>query len=154
MSAANDIPTDVILADHREMIRGMSDKEAVESLCAILDDLFDPSLDDVWDYISKYKMTTLEARLCHALRSRPGRTITKEGLLAIVYSDRLDSDWPATKIIDVFVCKVRRKLKETNAPFEIETVWGMGYRAKEVLSDEDFLLAVNGEDGGSHAAAQ
>lgn len=152
MIATHDIPTDVVMADHREMIKGMGDKEAIESLCLILDGLFDPTLDDVWEYITTYGMTTLEAKLVHALRSRPGRTISKEGLVAIIYSDRIDSEWPAVKIIDVFVCKVRKKLRDGGADFEIETVWGMGYRA--VTASDEALLASMAEEEATDAAAQ
>jgi two-component system cell cycle response regulator CtrA len=37
-------------------------------------------------------------------------------------------DEPELKIIDVFICKVRKKLAEAGAPKLIETVWGRGYR--------------------------
>ena len=36
-------------------------------------------------------------------------------------------DEPEMKIIDVFICKLRRKLSEAGAPQLIETVWGRGY---------------------------
>lgn len=50
---------------------------------------------------------------------------TKEAIMFHIYSDR-PNDVPEIKIVDVFVCKVRRKLK----PFDIsiQTIWGIGYR--------------------------
>lgn len=47
---------------------------------------------------------------------------TKEMLLNDLYAGR---DEPELKIVDVFVCKVRRKLGEHHPM--IETVWGRGY---------------------------
>lgn len=51
---------------------------------------------------------------------------TKEALLSTMYGHRPDQDEPQIKIIDVFVCKARKKLKRFG--LEIETVWGHGYR--------------------------
>lgn len=49
---------------------------------------------------------------------------TKEAMLSHLYSDR-PNDVPELKIVDVFICKMRRKLQ----PFgiTIDTVWGRGY---------------------------
>ena len=46
-----------------------------------------------------------------------------------MYTEGID-DEPEVKIIDVFVCKLRRKLSEMHPDAEkfIETVWGRGYR--------------------------
>lgn len=59
------------------------------------------------------------------LARRRGVTLTKEMFLAHLYAGR---DEPEMKIIDVFICKIRRKLAEAGAPGVIETVWGRGYR--------------------------
>ena len=54
-----------------------------------------------------------------------GRLLGKDQILLHIYSDRPDSP-PEIKIIDVFVCKLRKKIK----PFGvlITTVWGRGYQ--------------------------
>jgi two-component system cell cycle response regulator CtrA len=59
------------------------------------------------------------------LASRPGMTMTKPVLMNLLY-DGLDD--PDPKIIDVFICKIRKKLRTAGAPPLIETVWGQGYR--------------------------
>ena len=47
-------------------------------------------------------------------------------------------DEPEIKIIDVFVCKLRKKLSEASGGVNyIETVWGRGYMLKEYESDVD-----------------
>jgi two-component system cell cycle response regulator CtrA len=37
------------------------------------------------------------------------------------------SDDPETKVIDVFICKIRSKLAAAGAPDIIKTIWGKGY---------------------------
>ncbi len=75
------------------------------------------------------ELTGKETLLLLILASAPGRTFSKEGLLAQMYAGGVE-DEPELKIIDVFVCKVRKKLAEIHPDAEglIETVWGRGYR--------------------------
>jgi len=70
-----------------------------------------------------------ENRLIMLLASAPGRILSKEMLLTQMYGDRSEEDEPEMKIIDVFICKARKKLTEfdMNAGKFIETVWGRGY---------------------------
>lgn len=51
----------------------------------------------------------------------------KETFMAALYSDRADA--PHVKVIDVFVCKVRRKLSPLG--IEIKTLFGVGYEMPE-----------------------
>jgi DNA-binding winged helix-turn-helix (wHTH) protein len=54
--------------------------------------------------------------------------VTKEMLLAHLYEGMGE---PAMKIIDVFVCQLRKKLAQaTGGKHYIETVWGRGYRLR------------------------
>jgi two-component system cell cycle response regulator CtrA len=63
------------------------------------------------------------------LSLRRGTTITKEMFLSQLYGGM---DEPEIKIIDVFMCKVRKKLAEaSNGKDYIETVWGRGYLLRE-----------------------
>lgn len=71
-------------------------------------------------------LTVKESRLLGALLERD--IMTKDGLMSALYRD-LGKDEPELKIIDVFVCKIRRKLREAGVEgIRIETVWGQGYR--------------------------
>ncbi len=57
--------------------------------------------------------------------TRAGRCVTKEMILDHCYGGM---DEPEQKIVDVFVCKLRKKLRDAGAPSDfIETVWGRGY---------------------------
>jgi two-component system cell cycle response regulator CtrA len=69
-------------------------------------------------------LTGKEYACLEFLANRRGMTVTKEMFLAHLYGGR---DEPEMKIIDVFICKLRRKLAEAGAPPVIETVWGRGY---------------------------
>jgi two-component system cell cycle response regulator CtrA len=74
-------------------------------------------------------LTSKEYSILELLSLRKGTTLTKEMFLNHLYGG---IDEPELKIIDVFVCKLRKKLS-TAAGGEnyIETVWGRGYVLKE-----------------------
>ncbi len=59
---------------------------------------------------------------------RSGTIIAKESFLSQIYGG---IDEPDIKIIDVFMCKLRRKLAEAGASDVITTVWGRGYIVRD-----------------------
>ncbi len=75
------------------------------------------------------KLTGKEYQILELLALRKGTTLTKEMFLNHLYGGM---DEPEIKIIDVFVCKLRKKLDQaTNGQNCIETVWGRGYTLRE-----------------------
>jgi two-component system cell cycle response regulator CtrA len=71
-------------------------------------------------------LTVKEFDMLELIARARGATVTKAALLARLYDGR---DVPNGKIIDVFVCKLRRKLADANVGGEpIKTVWATGYR--------------------------
>ena len=65
------------------------------------------------------------------LALRKGSTLTKEMFLSHLYSGM---DEPEIKIIDVFICKLRKKLANASGGKNyIETIWGRGYVLREPL---------------------
>ncbi len=81
-------------------------------------------------------LTGKEYQMLELLSLRKGTTLTKEMFLNHLYGGM---DEPELKIIDVFICKLRKKLAEaTDGDNYIETVWGRGY----VLRDPEPVLAV------------
>ena len=78
-------------------------------------------------------LTIRETAVLELLMLRKGLVITKEMLLNHLYGGL---DEPETKIIDVFVCKVRKRLEQAGLRNAIETVWGHGYimRSPAMLS--------------------
>jgi two-component system cell cycle response regulator CtrA len=75
-------------------------------------------------------LTGKEYAILEMLSLRKGMTLTKEMFLTHLYGGR---DEPELKIIDVFVCKLRKKLHLAGAPATgcIETVWGRGYALRD-----------------------
>ena len=70
-------------------------------------------------------LTGKEYQMLELLSLRKGTTLTKEMFLNHLYGGM---DEPELKIIDVFICKLRKKLSEaTGGDSYIETVWGRGY---------------------------
>ena len=72
-----------------------------------------------------------EYGIMELLSLRKGSTLNKDQFLNHLYGG---IDEPELKIIDVFICKLRKKLeKASGGKNYIETVWGRGY----VLRDPD-----------------
>jgi two-component system cell cycle response regulator CtrA len=70
-------------------------------------------------------LTGREYSMLELLSLRKGTTLTKEMFLNHLYGGM---DEPEPKIIDVFICKLRKKLAALNeGNHYIETVWGRGY---------------------------
>jgi two-component system cell cycle response regulator CtrA len=79
------------------------------------------------------RFTAKEYAILELLSLRKGMTIPKEMLLNHLYGGM---DEPEIKIIDVFICKIRKKLRAVGG-CDVETVWGRGY----VLRDEAKLVS-------------
>jgi two-component system, cell cycle response regulator CtrA len=74
-------------------------------------------------------VTGKEYSILELLSLRKGTTLTKEMFLDHLYGGM---DEPELKIIDVFICKLRKKLAQaTGGDHYIETVWGRGYVLKD-----------------------
>jgi two-component system cell cycle response regulator CtrA len=74
-------------------------------------------------------VTAREFQILELLSLRKGTTITKQMFMNHLYGGM---DEPELKIIDVFICKLRRKmLMASDGARHIETVWGGGYMLRE-----------------------
>ena len=74
-------------------------------------------------------LTGKEYQMLELLSLRKGTTLTKEMFLNHLYGGM---DEPELKIIDVFICKLRKKLSVASGGVNyIETVWGRGYVLRE-----------------------
>ncbi len=90
-------------------------------------------------------LTGKEYGILELLSLRKGTTLTKEMFLNHLYGGM---DEPEVKIIDVFICKLRKKLANaTDGSNYIETVWGRGYvlrdpeGAKNQQAEQDAKIA-------------
>ncbi|WP_412058161.1 response regulator transcription factor CtrA [Bartonella sp. DGB2] len=78
-------------------------------------------------------LTGKEYQMLELLALRKGTTLTKEMFLNHLYGGM---DEPELKIIDVFICKLRKKLDAISGGINyIETVWGRGYVLREPHSE-------------------
>ncbi len=79
-------------------------------------------------------LTGKEYGILELLSLRKGTTLTKEMFLNHLYGGM---DEPELKIIDVFVCKLRKKLATASSGENyIETVWGRGYVLRDPQGDD------------------
>ncbi|SPF80811.1 response regulator transcription factor CtrA [Pseudoprimorskyibacter insulae] len=84
---------------------------------------------------SSVHLTGKEYQMLELLSLRKGTTLTKEMFLNHLYGGM---DEPELKIIDVFICKLRKKLCEaTGDTSYIETVWGRGYVLRDPEPQEE-----------------
>lgn len=88
---------------------------------------------------AEWRLTATESRFLSTLLSAPG-VVTKEAL-HVGLSDRDEPD-TELKIVDVIVCKVRKKLTAAmpKGVTAVETVWGRGYQATAALRAQLALL--------------
>jgi two-component system, cell cycle response regulator CtrA len=78
----------------------------------------------------KLHLTAKEYQILALLALRTGSTLTKETFLNHLYGGW--DDEPEAKIIDVFICKLRKKLANASGGQDyIETIWGRGYALRE-----------------------
>jgi two-component system cell cycle response regulator CtrA len=84
-------------------------------------------------------LTGKEYGILELLSLRKGTTLTKEMFLNHLYGGM---DEPELKIIDVFVCKLRKKLTTaTTGENYIETVWGRGYVLRDPMDGRQTATA-------------
>lgn len=95
---------------------------------------FTRPLDNEWIGLA---LTEKERRLLDLLASRRNMTFPKDAIANALYFDSV-SDQPGTKIIDVFVHKIRCKLARADASIWIATTWGVGYRCVNESAREAF----------------
>jgi two-component system cell cycle response regulator CtrA len=88
---------------------------------------------------ARLHLTGKEYAILELLTLRKGTTLTKDMFLSHLYGGM---DEPELKIIDVFICKLRKKLSlACEGENYIETVWGRGYSLVEPLGATALPLA-------------
>ncbi|HTN40885.1 MAG TPA: response regulator transcription factor [Asticcacaulis sp.] len=88
---------------------------------------------------SRVHLTGKEYEMLELLSLRKGTTLTKEMFLNHLYGGM---DEPELKIIDVFICKLRKKLAvAADGNHYIETVWGRGYVLRDPHEQTSIVAA-------------
>ena len=83
-------------------------------------------------------LTGKEYAVLELMVLRKGIVLTKEAFLNHLYGGM---DEPEVKIIDVFICKLRKKLAAAGAGEIIGTVWGRGYTVRDQVAQTDKATA-------------
>ena len=114
---------ETLLAAIRLRAAGVDVARLTEQISLLCRAALTPVPDEGWLSLG---LTRMEVRLMRALAEKPDRMVSKGALMDAMYFDRVQEAEP--KIVDVLVCRIRRKLK--GSAWMIETVWGQGYRAR------------------------
>ncbi len=85
------------------------------------------------------RMTNKEYAILELLVLRKGSVVSKDAFLSHLYGGM---DEPEMKIIDVFVCKVRKKLQAAGASHLLATIWGRGFILRDAEDRPPMLSAV------------
>jgi two-component system cell cycle response regulator CtrA len=88
---------------------------------------------------ARIHLTVKEYAMLELLSLRKGTTLTKEMFLNHMYQG---IDEPEVKIVDVFLCKLRKKISlASDGENYIETVWGRGYMLSDPVAVADKIAA-------------
>ena len=109
VEAPNEKSLEQIIEEQKEMIDYLVGEDP-EQVCAV---------------IEEFDLTPYEAKFFTVMHNSIGRLLSKETILRRIYHGRSADEHPYEKIVDVYVCKVRKKVSHK---FLIQTVWGEGYR--------------------------
>lgn len=95
-------------------------------------------------------LTGKEYAMLEILSLRRGNTLTKEMFLNHLYNGM---DEPEAKIIDVFICKIRKKIMDaTGGDNYIHTEWGRGYVLRPPEGEEEATPAISAKEEAPRAA--
>src|SRR5262249_40347586 len=110
-----------------EQLRGRTDDPMVDKLSAQISVLCRGYMEPAGaETLPGVKLTPNERHLFALLYARLGRAVSRGALLdAASYHHGWDRE-PQPKVVDVYVCHLRKKL--AGSGLKIETVWGQGYR--------------------------
>jgi two-component system, cell cycle response regulator CtrA len=90
--------------------------------------VLDVNQQDVVTNGTRIRLSAKEFGILHLLVLRKNMVMSKDAILSAIYGGM---DEPESKIIDVFVCKLRGKLAAAGLRNVIGTVWGRGYIVRD-----------------------
>lgn len=114
----------------RRRTHGHSSPELTVGRLTIFLDGRDPMVDG-----QRLRLSHREHAIFSILALNVGRVVSKEKIYETVYT--LSGSDPLDKVIDVYICKLRKKIAEaTGGDKYIETVYGRGYKFEAPPEDE------------------
>ena len=112
---------------------------------AVVDVRFDTALPEILNSLetkigdTRLDLTAKEFRIIEFLALRKGAVLSEDAFLNHLYGG---IDEPEPKIIDVFMCKLRRKIADAGASgVVIDTIWGQGYILREVRDYDTMTIS-------------
>lgn len=94
--------------------------------------------------IRRFGLTASEARMFTALLRRPEMTKAQLHKNTQGHEGGTHKDPTELKIVDVFICKLRKKLDKLPTPIIIDTIWGKGYALSSAMKAKTYaLLEIN-----------
>ena len=86
------------------------------------------------------KLSARETSIFTHLALKAGKVVSKDSIFGAVYG--MQTDQPFDKVIDVYICKIRKKIKAvTGGPEYIETVYGRGYKLAAPEASQEAIAA-------------
>lgn len=79
----------------------------------------------MWKFLTRNEMTVVNFLARHR-----GKIVSRARMMSVLYPD--PDKQPEAKIIDVLVCKIRKKLLARHVSFVVTTAWGRGYMLEEL----------------------
>lgn len=114
----------------RRRTHGHSSPELTVGRLTVFLDGRDPMVDGL-----RLRLSHREHAIFSVLALNVGRVVSKEKIYESVYT--LSGSDPLDKVIDVYICKLRKKIAEaTGGEKYIETVYGRGYKFEAPAEDE------------------
>lgn len=115
----------------RNAVRDMPAEEARDLLLGVIEDLM-PGQDEARVMrITALGFTRKQAQILATLEH--GRVVSKAALFETMYAARPDAPHP--KVIDAFLCRIRRMIAAAGYGFEIRTIRGGGYQLVRLTDD-------------------
>ncbi len=91
---------------------------------------FKPDAETVDVNGQRVRLTQKEYDLLELLWTHKGVTLSKQMILNHLYGGTYE---PGQKVIDVFICRIRKKLQAITGDDPIKTVWGRGYMLSDLV---------------------
>lgn len=112
-------------SDPRALIQDMKKDDAISFLLNMVEILMraEPEAETAIEHLN---LPQTPRQIALILMSSPGVTFSREALLDRLYSTTSAEEVPMPKIIDVYICRLRKKVPQAMGFFE--NVWGVGYR--------------------------
>lgn len=120
------VSTQILVARMRAMVRRTLGHATSQLMCGNV--VLDQARQMVTVDGRAVRITRREFDVLETLMLRRGVLLTKEHFMSRLYGAE---DGPDQRILDVFVCKLRRKLAAAGAAEIVRTVWGRGYVVEE-----------------------